>query len=110
MATRADDPDRIQIAFRSIEAMLDELPNLVDDWPTISRDEQLAWSLEWDNEMAKLRRLAEGTAAGRLDRDQQQRFRMLAMRTVRSLALIEQIDLLRPADAVLEAGQVRVSP
>jgi hypothetical protein len=110
MATSADDPERIQMRLRSIEAMLDELPNLADDWPRISRDEQLAWSHEWDNEMAKLRRLAEFSAAGHLDPTQQQRFRALAERAVRALPVVEQIDLRRPDDAVLAAGQAGVSP
>ncbi len=109
MATWPDDQERVQLAFRSIGAVLDELPSLANDWPTISRDEQLAWSHEWDNEMAKLRRLAEADAAGRLDSPQQQRFRTLAERTARALTLAEQIDLLRPDDRVLAAGRPQLS-
>jgi hypothetical protein len=89
--------------------MLDELPSLAADWLKISRDEQLAWSHEWDNEMAKLHRLAETDAAGRLDSLQQSRFRTLAERTVRALALTEKMGLMGPADEVLSAGQTRLS-
>jgi hypothetical protein len=75
--------------------MLDELPSLAADWSALSRDEQLAWSHEWDNEMAKLRRLAEADAADRLDALQQSRFRTLAERTVRVLALADKSEYLR---------------
>lgn len=109
MAARADDPERIQLALRSIAAMLEELPNLAHDWPTISRDEQIAWSLEWGNEMSKLRRLAEASDAGRLDRLHDRQFRALAERTVRSIALVERLDLRRPDATVLAAGQARAS-
>jgi len=110
MDAKTDDSERTQLALQSVEAMLDELPTLADDWDTISRDEQLAWSLEWGNEMAKLRRLADGAATGRLNLLQRERFRILAERTVQSIALIEQLDLRMPAETVLAAGQVRVSP
>jgi hypothetical protein len=60
--------------------------------------------------MAKLRRLAGLAAAGQLDSQQEHRFRTLAERAVRALPVVEKIDLLRPADAVLAAGLIRVSP
>jgi hypothetical protein len=109
MAAWTDDPERVQLALQTITAMLDELPNLAADWSTLSRDEQLAWSHEWDNEMAKLHRFAEADAAGRLDVLQQSRFRTLAERTVRALALTEKLGVLGPADEVLAAGKIRLS-
>jgi len=95
--------------IRSIDAMVDELPKLADDWPTLSRGEQLSWSHDWDNEMSKLSRLAEMDAAGQLDRDQQQQFRALAEQAVKILPRIEEINYQRPDEIVLEAGRARVS-
>ena len=107
MAAKADDPDRVDLTLRSIASMLDDLPGLAEEWAALSPDERLAWSLDWGNEMAKLRHLAEAEAAGRLDRQRAAIFRALASRTIARLGSIEQLDLRRPADQVLSAGQVR---
>ena len=107
MAAKADDPERVDLALRSIESLLDELSGLAEDWAALSQDERLAWSLEWGNEMAKLRHLAEAEAAGRLDRRRAGIFRMLAERAVDALGLIEQLGLRRPAELVLTVGRVR---
>ena len=107
MAAKANDSARVDLALRSIESVLDELPGLVDDWATLSRDEQLAWSLEWGNEMAKLHRLAEIEAAGHLDRRRSGELRTLAERTVGALSLIECLDLRTPSEFVIAAGRVR---
>jgi hypothetical protein len=109
MAAWTDDPERVQLAIRSIGAMLDELPDLAADWLTISRDEQLSWSHEWDNEMARLRRLTEADAAGLLDSRQRKQVRTLAEQTVRAVLLAEQMGLLPPADEILAVGQPRLS-
>jgi hypothetical protein len=109
MAAKADDPARADLALRSIEDALDELPRLAEDWGAITQDERLAWSLEWGNEMAKLRQLAEAEVAGRLDDPRGRRFRALAERTVGALGLIERLDLRQPAELVLAAGRLRIS-
>lgn len=107
MAAKADDSERVDLALRSVEAVLDDLPNLADDWTTLSQDERLAWSLEWGNEMAKMNRLAEAEAAGRLDHRRAGLFHTLAERTVRALGSVERLDLRQPSDLVLAAGRVR---
>lgn len=110
MAAQADDPARTELALRSIEAILDELPSLADDWTSgLSLDEQIAWSLEWGNEMAKLRRLGEADATGHLDQSQSKRFRTLAERAVRALPLVEQINFRRPDDIILAMGRLPIS-
>ena len=106
MATQADDSERVDLALRSIESLLDELPRLADDWTALSRDEQFAWSLEWGNEMAKLHCLAEAEAVGRLDGRRAGVFRVLAERTVGALSSIERLDLRQPSALVLAAGRV----
>ena len=107
MAAKADNPERIDLALRSVESVLDELPSLADDWAALGQDERLAWSLEWGNEMAKLHHLAEAEAAGQLGRRRSGLFRALAERTVRALSVIERLDLRRPSNLVLAAGRVR---
>ena len=107
MAAKADDLERVDLALRSVESVLDELPSLADDWAALSQDERLAWSLEWGNEMAKLHHLAEAEAAGRLDRRRGASFRALAERTVLDLGTIERLDLRQPSDLVVAAGRVR---
>jgi hypothetical protein len=107
MAAKADDPERVDLALRSIESILDELPNLVQDWAAFSQDERIAWSLEWGNEMAKLGHLAQAEAVGRLNGRHVEVFRVLAGRTVGALSLIEQLELRCSPDSVLAAGRVR---
>ena len=107
MAAKADDSERVDLALRSINALLDELPSLADDWAALSQDERLAWSLEWGNEMAKLHRLAEAGAADRLDRRRAGMFRALAERAVLAVSTIQRLDLRQPSDLVLAAGRVR---
>ena len=41
MAAKADDPERVDLALRSVESVLDELPSLADDWASLSQDERL---------------------------------------------------------------------
>jgi hypothetical protein len=101
MAAKTDDLARVDLALRSVEAVLDELPRLAEDWPAITQDERLAWSLDWGNEMAKLRQLAEAESAGRLDALRARRYRALAERAVMALPLIGQLDLRPPAERVL---------
>ena len=110
MATQASDREQFEIEHRSIEDMIDELPRLADDRATLSIDEAISWSMEWDNSMAKLRRLVEADASGRLDSEQGRRVRVLAEQAVRILPRIEEIDWQRPAEIVLAAGRLRVSP
>lgn len=107
MAAKADDPVRVDLALRSVESVLDELPSLADDWAALSQDERLAWSLEWGNEMAKLHHLAEAEAVGQLDRRRGGVFRALAERTVLALGVVERLDLRQPSDLVLAAGRFR---
>lgn len=109
MAAKADDSKRVDLALRSITSLLDELPSLADDWVALSQDERLAWSLEWGNEMAKLHRLAEADAAGRLNARRGANVRTLTERTVDALTLIQRLDLRQPSALVLEIGGVRTA-
>lgn len=100
MAPTADDPERITLALRSIAAMLDELRSLAAEWGTLSQDERLAWSLEWGNEMAKLRQLAEADQSGRLDADQRREVHALAERVVLALRQVDKLNLRPPDDSI----------
>jgi hypothetical protein len=104
---KADDSERLDLALRSIDALLDELPSLADDWANLSQDERLAWSLEWGNEMAKLHHLAEAEADARLDRRSAGAFRALAERAVLAIGTIQRLDLREPSDLVQAAGRIR---
>ena len=107
MAAKASDPQRIELALRTIDAVLDELPSLTDDWLQLGEDERLAWSLSWGNEMAKLRQLTEAEAANQIDRRHVETIRVLAERAVQSLDLVKQLGLRVPDERVLMAGRVR---
>jgi hypothetical protein len=107
MAAKASDPQRIELALRTIDAALGELPSFADDWQQLSEDERLDWSLSWGNEMAKLRQLTEAEAAGHVDPRHFDAIRALAERAVQSLDLVKQLGLRAPDEKVLMAGRVR---
>jgi hypothetical protein len=100
MAAKADDPERIDRAFRSIAAVLDDLPAIAAEWETLSTDERLAWSLDWGNEIVKLRQMAEDAGAARLDASRYAEYRRLAERVTALSSIIERLKLRQPAEIV----------
>ena len=107
MVAETSDARRVDLALHSIASIVAELPSLDADWLTLSDDERLSWGLTWGNEMAKLRQLTEAERAGSLDCVRSHRVRLLAGEVVRALPVIDRLDLRRPTDQILAAGQVR---
>lgn len=60
--------------LRSIELMVDDLPEIADEWDELSDGESESWSHDWDNEMAKLTFLVEYVAQGVLTDDEERRY------------------------------------
>lgn len=41
--------DRNQPTMNAISAALDELPQVVEDWPQLPESQQIGWLLDWDD-------------------------------------------------------------
>jgi hypothetical protein len=108
MASKASDPERVDLALGSIATMLDDLVDVRADWERLSADERLNWSLDWGNEMVKLRQLAEAVVAGRLDARRTGRVHKLAERVVAQFDTLERLELRLPTGAVLTLGRAPV--
>jgi hypothetical protein len=101
MATTTEAQQRAELNLRTIGLMLGDVPELAAEWGTIpwgdaATDEQLSWSMDWDNEMAALDLLARDVAAGLLTAEQEARFQQLLCKLKEALPLIDALRLSRP--------------
>ncbi len=108
MAAEANDPERADLALRSITAAVDDLPAVSAEWAGLSTDERISWSLDWGNEMAKLQQLAEAVVSARLDTVRTSCVHRLAERVVSQMDTLRRLDLRLPAEVVLALGRAPV--
>src|SRR5688500_15428848 len=92
----ATDHQRTVRALRSVEAALRDLPQVVAEWETLDDGEQMAWAIEWSDEMSKLESLARSATNGLLPAVQRDQFVRLVT-LARALApVMGQLSLYRP--------------
>ncbi len=92
----ATDQQRTVRALRSVEAALRDLPQVVAEWESLDDGEQMAWAIEWSDEMSKLESLARSAANGLLPAGQREQFIRLVT-LARTLApVMSQLRLYRP--------------
>lgn len=101
MATITDAQQRAEHYLKTIGLMLGDIPELAAEWGEIpwgeaATDEQLAWSMDWDNELAALDILARDVAAGLLSAEQEARYHQLLRKLRNALPLIDTLGLSRP--------------
>ena len=96
MTTTADIRERALIYLHTVELMVNDLPEVAADWPELSDGERDGWSLDWGNEMARLRRLAEYVLAGALDEADLGRYHAVLAKLHDAMPLIARLDLRRP--------------
>jgi hypothetical protein len=65
--------------LNTVELMLGDLSDVVAEWEQLPEGERVAWSIDWDNEMAGLERLSRYAACGVLTADQYTRYRRLLL-------------------------------
>jgi hypothetical protein len=97
MATTANDRERALTYLRTIELMVNDLPEVAAEWSEISDGERDGWSIDWGNEMARLQRLAEYVADGALDEAGLSRYRAVLARLHEASPLIARLNLRRPS-------------
>lgn len=96
MATTTNVQQWIESALETVGLMLGDLGEVADEWDELSEGERAGWSLDWDNEMAKLEHLAELAGAGLLTPEQLARYRALATRLKAVQAHVERTGLYAP--------------
>jgi hypothetical protein len=101
MATITEAQQRAELKLETIELMLGDVPEVAAEWGAIpwgeaATDERLAWSMDWDNQIAALDSLACDVAAGLLTADQQCRYERLLGKLKEALPLIDALRLSRP--------------
>ena len=93
MAASAEEIHRVELGLNAIDAVLRDVRGIVAAWSSLSEDDRISWSLEWSNEMARLRHLADDDAAGRLSSAHRVRFRSLVERAWAERSSVEALGL-----------------
>jgi hypothetical protein len=96
MATTTEAQATAASSLETAQLMLADLPEVADEWEQLDDGERAAWSLDWGNEMAGLKRIARYAAEGLLDVEQQERYRRLLQELNDQLPTIERLNLRRP--------------
>lgn len=105
MVARAGTHQRIDIGLGALEAALDDLPEIVDEWNDLPESERVSWSLDWDHLMGSYLTLLEDyRQAKRLNDVQARRYDALLERLRLAMSHIERLNLYRPPVS-LEEGQ-----
>ena len=96
MVTATEQRQRVVRALKSVDAALRDLPGLAAEWDSLDDGEQMAWALQWSNEMARLERLSRDAAEGALTVGQHERFRQLVKLAADLAPTMSQLWLYRP--------------
>lgn len=96
MATTTEARERAESYLRFAEAIVEDLPEVAEEWDGLGVDGQMSFSLEWSNEMSGLARLSEYSSRGQLTGKQQERYAKLRGKLKEIFPLVEKLDLYRP--------------
>jgi hypothetical protein len=97
MATTTAAQQRALMALETFALMLDDLPQVASEWEHLSDGERTAWSIDWQNEVSGLARLARFVSAGLLTCGQYERYRELLARLVTEGPTLRALQLAEPA-------------
>ena len=97
MATTPDLKRNVDQNLRDIAAEADFLPDLAAVWAAQTETQRDVWHLEWRELMGRLEGLDQLYRSASMTAVQQARFRELLRKLSAALAIIEQLDLDRPA-------------
>lgn len=87
---------RVDASLRDIWAEVEFLPELALLWPDEAEPAQVAYLLEWDELMARLRGLERAYRAGRMTPEQAARYLALLRRLKETLPIVERLGFTRP--------------
>lgn len=95
MATATEQQQTVR-ALRGVDAALRDLPQIATEWESLDDGEQMAWAIQWGNEMAKLEHLARDAATGALATEQYAHCRRLIERAKELVPVMRQLALYHP--------------
>ncbi len=97
MVARTGTRRRIDIGLHALEAALDDLLEIVDEWNDLPEGERVSWSLDWDHLMGSyLTLLDEYRQTKRMNDAQARRYYAVRARLRLAMQCIEQLNLYRP--------------
>ena len=96
MATATEQRRRTVRVLRSVDAALRDLPQVAAEWESLDAGEQMAWGIQWSNEMTRFERLGRYAADGVLAADQHERYRQLLVTARDLVPVMSQLKLYRP--------------
>jgi hypothetical protein len=86
------------MSLNTLELMVADLQDIAANWGQLEDGERESWSLDWGNEMAALRRLAQDVADGALQASEQARYQRLVRTLEGALPTINRLGLRRPPE------------
>ena len=101
MATDTEAQQQAALMLETVELMVDDVPEVAEDWGEIpwgeaATDEQLSWSMDWSDEMAKLESVAQYAADGLLTAEQKLQYERIIHKLKAVLPDIDRLNLRRP--------------
>lgn len=96
MATTSETHQRVMLRLRTLELMLNDLPEVAEEWEGLPDTERESWSLDWGNEMASLEGLAQLASEGQLSASQREQLRQLLRKLKEALPTIGRLHLRQP--------------
>ena len=97
MVARTATLRRIEIALDALDAALDDLPEVAEEWQELADGERASWSLDWDHLMGTyLITLDRYKRHGDMTAEQISRYRALLTRLREALPVIDSLSLYRP--------------
>ncbi len=93
MVTATEAQRRAVMHLATIEMMLNDLPEVANEWAQLNEREQASWSLDWSSEMSKVEHLAQYASQGLLSADPRKHYRPLVQAVKLSLPVIRRLNL-----------------
>ncbi len=97
MATTAERRQRALMYLRTLDLMVNDLPEVAEEWDRLSDGERESWSLDWGNEMAGLKSLAHFAAEGALTPSEYSQYQEVLRRLLAALPIVDRLNLRRPS-------------
>lgn len=97
MVTQTKIDRQVKLELNTLSLMLGDLPQVAEEWDTLSSGSRASWSHDWDQQMGTLKIVLERAYRdGAMTRDEQGRYTDLLQKLDDALPIIECLDLMRP--------------
>lgn len=97
MATRPKVDEGMNLTLEILEANVNDLPEVAEEWTELADGERVSWSLDWDQLMLSyLPDMHLAYRTGRMTPEQQERYRELLGKLRDALPILERLNLAQP--------------